>query len=202
VLQRAHRRLLKDSCTPAILIQAVRELFAPSSASGNASPTASTPSAGVQTTKRRTIVFVEDNQVVSMAYRNRLEAGGFRVEPAEDGLEAMKILSRQVPDVVVLDLMLPKLSGVEVLKFMCSNPRLSAVSVIILSNNSVIDVGEEYVLERASKRLLKSSCTPAIMLQTIREMLDGPSAVDGASSDDPSGKPNNEKGLIQIRIGN
>ena len=201
ILQRAHRRLLKDSCTPAIMIQAVRELLAAPPVPSDASPTAPTQSAGVTTTKNRTILFVEDNPVVLMAYQNRLEAGGFRVEPARDGLEAMKVLARQVPEVVVLDLMLPKFSGVEVLKFICSNSHLNKVCVIILSNNCAVDAGEEYVLERASKRLLKGACTPAILLGTILELLDGTLSQDGASPAGTAGEPNSQKPGIKIRIG-
>lgn len=200
ILQRAHRRLLKDSCTPAMVIQAVRELLAAPPVPGDATPNALNQTVGAKTTKCRTVAFVEDNPVVLMAYRNRLEAGGFHVEPAQDGLEAMKILARQVPDVVVLDLLLPKFSGVEVLKFICSNPHLNKVCVIILSNNAVVDAGEEYVLERANKRLLKGSCSPAILVQTIQELLEGSPAQAVASSANPSGEPNSEKTVTGIRI--
>jgi CheY-like chemotaxis protein len=80
-------------------------------------------------------------------------------------------------------LMLPKFNGVEVLKFIYSNPRLEAVRVIILSTNSIIEAAEEYVLERAHKRLIKGSCTPAIMVQAIQELLSGASPAEpiGAS---------------------
>ncbi len=169
ILERAHKRLLKDSCTPAILLQAVQELLGHPPAPSNVY--SANPSHSAQTAKARTVVYVEDNPVVLMAYRNRLERDGFHVEPVADGLEAMKLLSGQVPDVVILDLMLPKFSGVEVLKFIRSNPRLNAVSVIILSTNSIIDTADESVLERANKRLLKGSCTPAIMVQAIHELL-------------------------------
>jgi CheY-like chemotaxis protein len=141
----------------------------------------------VETAKVKTIVFIEDNPVVLMAYQNRLQREGFQVEPARDGLEAMKILSQLTPDVVILDLMLPKFNGVEVLKFIHSNSRLKVVAVVILSTNSILDAAEEYVLERANKRLLKSSCTPAIMLQAIQELLADPSAKNNAASPNPSG---------------
>ena len=61
--------------------------------------------------KARTILYVEDDPVVQMAYRHRLEREGFSVESAKDGLEAMKSLLRLEPDLVVLDLMLPKFDG-------------------------------------------------------------------------------------------
>ena len=180
ILERAHKRLLKDSCTPAILLQTVQELLSHPPAPSNI-PSAN-PSPGVKTAKARTIVYVEDNPVVLMAYRNRLERDGFHVAPVADGLEAMKLLSQQVPDVVILDLVLPKFSGVDVLKFIRSNPRFNTVSVIILSTNSIIDTADEYVLERANKRLLKGTCTPAIMVQAIHELLGDPAA----TSADPS----------------
>jgi len=181
VLERANKRLIKSSCTPAIMLQAIRELLADPCAPKVASP-ACQP-VGIQTAKAKTIVFVEDNPVVLAAYRNRLQREGFNIEPAPDGLAAMKILSRLAPDVVILDLMLPKFNGVDVLKFIRSNPRLKAVAVIILSTNSIIDTAEEYVLERANKRLLKGSCTPAIMLQAIQELLADPSASAANQSD-------------------
>ncbi|HEV2437176.1 MAG TPA: response regulator [Verrucomicrobiae bacterium] len=191
VLERAHKRMLKDSCTPAIMLQTVQELLADQAVSSGVS--IANPSDGSPAAKNRTIVFVDDNPVVLAAYRDRLEQGGFQVEPARDGLEAMKLLGQLVPDVVVLDLLLPRFNGVDVLKFICSTPRLSAVCVIIFSTSSIIAAAEESVLERASKRLLKDACTPAIMFQTVRELLAGASGQTGAVSAGPSdGSQTNE----------
>ena len=168
VLQRAEKRLLKKTFTPTVMAQAVQKLFAnrETGAAGNASTDA-------QPGKPKTIVFIEDNTVVLTAYRHRFQAAGFAVKTAQDGLEAMKLLSQIVPDVIVLDLMLPKFNGVEVLKFIQSNARLATVPVIVLSTNSIIDASEEYVLEGAEKRLLKSSCTPAIVVKAVHELLYG-----------------------------
>jgi CheY-like chemotaxis protein len=184
VLERANKRLLKSDCTPAVVVQTVQKLFADPSSPSEAS--SASQSNGSRPAKAKTVVFVEDNPVVLMAYRNRLQAGGFHITPAQDGLAAMKILSRTVPDLVILDLLLPKFNGVDVLKYIQSNARLKAVPIIILSTNSIIDAAEEYVLERADKRLIKSSCTPAIMLQTIRELLSGLSTVDQPDGSEPA----------------
>jgi CheY-like chemotaxis protein len=133
-----------------------------------------------ETRKTKSIVFVEDNPVVLMAYKNRLQREGFHVEPALDGVEAMKILTQFVPDLLVLDLMLPRLNGVDLLRFIYADPRYKSVPVIILSTNSIMDTSDDHVLERANKRLLKGSCTPAIMLQAIQELF---------SDDTPSTEP-------------
>ncbi|MGD0745919.1 MAG: response regulator [Verrucomicrobiota bacterium] len=131
----------------------------------------------------RTILYVEDDPVVQMAYRHRLEREGFSIESAKDGLEAMKILLRLEPDLVVLDLMLPKFDGGEVLKFMQANPRLKTVPVIILSTNSIIDADEEYVLEGANRRFIKDHCTFPMLLQAIQNLMAETPAKDSAFPD-------------------
>jgi len=137
----------------------------------------------MDTIKAKTILYVEDDPVVLMAYRHRLEREGFSVESAKDGLEAMKVLLRLAPDLVVLDLMLPKFDGAEVLKFMQANPRLKTVPVIILSTNSIVDADEEYVLEGAYKRFIKDHCTFPMLLRAIQELLAETPAKDKALTD-------------------
>jgi CheY-like chemotaxis protein len=131
----------------------------------------------MDTSVSKTILYVEDDLVALTAYRNRLLQEGFYVESAKDGLEAMKLLSLFVPDLVVLDLMLPKFNGVDVLKFIQSNPHLKTVPVIVLSTNSIIDAAQESMLERADKRLIKDLCTFPMMLQAIHEALAETSSV-------------------------
>lgn len=134
----------------------------------------------METMKAKTILYVEDDPVVQMAYRHRLESEGYSVELAKDGLEAMKILLRLVPDLVVLDLMLPRFDGGEVLKFIQANDRLKAIPVIILSTNSIVDADEEYVLEGASRRFIKGQCTFPMLLEAIQQLLADASVKDNA----------------------
>jgi CheY-like chemotaxis protein len=123
--------------------------------------------------KVKTILYCEDDLVVLTLYRKQLQQAGYHVIPAQDGLESMKNLSMFVPDLVVLDLMMPKFNGEEVLQFICNNPRLAKVPLIILSSSSVVDSAFEQFLERADRRLLKHHCTPVILLESIRELLAG-----------------------------
>ena len=122
----------------------------------------------------QTILFVEDDLVVLTVYRRRLEQEGFHVETAADGVEAMKQLMLFAPDVVILDLMLPKVNGADVLKFIRKTQRLEKVPVIILSTNSIIDGKSDSILETAQRRLIKDTCTPASILEVIREVLPPP----------------------------
>jgi CheY-like chemotaxis protein len=129
----------------------------------------------------KTILFVEDSEVEMLAYRSMLERAGYCVQTAKDGLEAMRVLHNIVPDLVLLDLVLPKFDGVEVLKFIRSNAGLKNVPVIIFSTNSIIDSQDEPLLEGATRRLLKSQCSPPLMLLTIREALAAKATTEAAA---------------------
>ncbi|MFZ0828108.1 MAG: response regulator [Verrucomicrobiia bacterium] len=120
----------------------------------------------------RSILFVEDDAVVLTTYRNLLQREGFRVESAGDGLEALKALSQETPDLIVLDLMLPKFDGADVLKFIRADPRLKTIPIIIFSNAQVTD----FTPDAITKHLPKTDCTPAILLGTIQELLSGMAA--------------------------
>ncbi len=143
--------------------------------------------------KTKTILYVEDDPVVLTAYRHGLESEGFSIESARDGLEAMKVLLRLVPDLVVLDLMLPKFDGGEVLKFMQANPRLKSVPVIILSTNSIVAADEEYVLEGANRRFIKNQCTFPMLLEAIQQLLTETPATGNALEDGQTGKRRRKK---------
>jgi chemosensory pili system protein ChpA (sensor histidine kinase/response regulator) len=126
------------------------------------------------TTNSKTIVHVEDDAVTLAAYGLCLQREGFEVQPAKDGLEAIKMLFSSIPDLVVLDLMLPKVNGVEVLNFIRNDQHHKALPVITLSTNSIIDAKDDNVLAGANRRLFKETCTPSILLKNIQELLANP----------------------------
>src|SRR5581483_2225633 len=100
-----------------------------------------------------------------------LERQGFRIETVPDGLTAVKVLAGRAPDLVLLDLGLPKLSGVHVLKFMQADPRLTTVPVIVFSNAAMAEVPPDSPLGQGIKRLPKSNCSVTTLLETIQESL-------------------------------
>src|SRR5690242_15909146 len=89
------------------------------------------------------LLLVDDDTFVLRSYRDRLSAHGFQVNTAGDGTAAIAILRAARPDLVVLDLMMPNLSGVDVLKFMRSETRLKATPVIVLTNGFMNDLGRQ-----------------------------------------------------------
>jgi len=120
------------------------------------------------------IYLVEDDPIIIQVYCTALRKRGFLVTVAEDGLVAMKGLSQLCPDLVVLDVMMPKVDGTYVLKYIRSRPELSGTKVIILSNASIADAGSEAVAQHPDAIFLKSQCTPSLLAEKVCELLNLP----------------------------
>lgn len=119
------------------------------------------------------VLLVDDDPIILRIYRRGLTAQGLEVETAEDGLAALKALRASKPDIMVLDLMMPKFSGAEVLKNIRSDPKLANLPVIVLSNVYMNTLGQEAAVAGAEKGLLKVRCTPALLFAAITEALQG-----------------------------
>jgi len=124
------------------------------------------------------VLIADDDPVVLSVYREGLSKLGLEVDTVEDGLAALKALQRAKPDILVLDLVMPKLSGVDVLKFIRSSATLKNLPVIILSNSYAQEVAREAAAVGAQKGLLKISCNPLLLAGVIGEIIDGQCAAD------------------------
>ncbi|WIY24699.1 phosphate regulon transcriptional regulator PhoB [Parasedimentitalea psychrophila] len=83
-----------------------------------------------------TVLIVEDEMAQREVLTYNLEADGFRVIKAGDGEEALLLVAEQMPDIIVLDWMMPNLSGIEVCRQLKSRPKTSAIPIIMLSARS------------------------------------------------------------------
>lgn len=124
----------------------------------------------------KTILFVEDDPVILQAYSPKLKSAGYNVELAPDGLTAMKLLVQLKPDLVLLDIMIPKLDGNDVLRFVRSTDALKATPIVILSNASMADLSLEARSLGAESIFLKSQCTPAQLLEAVNQIFTKPAA--------------------------
>ena len=90
------------------------------------------------------VLIVEDEHFLSTILANRLKKEGFDINQVFDGEEAINFLKAGRPNLIVLDLILPKKSGFEVLESISKDPQLSQIPVVILSN-----LGQESDIEKA-----------------------------------------------------
>ena len=79
-------------------------------------------------------MIVEDDRFLSFLMKARLEKEGFAVTQVFDGEEAINALRQEAPSLVILDLIMPKVTGFEVLKMISTSPTLASVPVVIVSN--------------------------------------------------------------------
>lgn len=82
------------------------------------------------------ILIAEDDQFLLNAYKHQLEPDGYTLEIAKDGQEAIDKLATITPDLILLDLVMPKKSGMEVLRALRANPKTAKIPVIVATNIS------------------------------------------------------------------
>jgi CheY-like chemotaxis protein len=114
-----------------------------------------------------TVLVVDDNVHLQIAFKKVLISSGYRVELAGDGEEGLRLANEMRPDVIVLDMLLPKLGGVEVLRSLKHDCKTNKIPVIALSG---LPVTNEARLRRdgAASYLHKSRLEdPDVLLQAI-----------------------------------
>ena len=117
------------------------------------------------------ILIIEDDPLLSKMYKTKFTSEGFEVETAEDGEIGLKIAMEGKPDFVILDIMMPKLSGIEFLKRLRQNQVGADVPVIVLSNLSEKKEMEEARRLGVKEYLIKSSLTPKDIVEKVRGYL-------------------------------
>jgi DNA-binding response OmpR family regulator len=117
------------------------------------------------------ILIVEDDQIVANIYRNKFTVEGFQVEVARDGEAGLSMVRSFRPDAMVLDLMLPKVTGVELMKRLRAESEFAKLPVIVFSNTYMTNMVQEAWKAGATKCLSKANCTPQQVLETIRGAL-------------------------------
>ena len=84
--------------------------------------------------KKKKLVVVEDDPFLSKVYKSKFEDSEFDVSFATDGLEGLEIIKKNKPDLVLLDLIMPKMDGFEVLEAIRKNSEIKNTKVIVLTN--------------------------------------------------------------------
>ncbi|MBI4246328.1 MAG: response regulator [Candidatus Rokubacteria bacterium] len=117
------------------------------------------------------ILLAEDDRFLRKAAEATLRGRGFTVIAAVDGEEALRLARSEAPDLILLDLIMPKLQGFEVLKALKQEPATAAIPVIVLSN-----LGQERDLQRtieagALAHFVKANLSLQDLVQRVEEAL-------------------------------
>src|SRR5580700_9387851 len=105
------------------------------------------------------ILIIEDDPIVANVYRNKLAVEGYSTEVAPDGESGLKMMRTYQPNLIFIDLMLPGISGVDVIREVRSEEEFAKVPIIVFSNTYLTNLIQEAWRAGANKCLSKSSCT-------------------------------------------
>src|SRR4030042_2107157 len=120
---------------------------------------------------KKVILLVEDDIFVSDIYQTKLGQEGFRVLTAENGTEAIKKLKESVPDLILLDIVMPYMDGMEVLRKLKEKKEWKDIPVMLLTNLSDKEKVDEGMGMGASDYLIKSHFTPSEVVAKVRSLL-------------------------------
>ncbi len=145
------------------------------------------------------ILIIEDDPLVAKMYQKVLTFEGFMVEVAEEGREGLIKAETGKPDLILLDIMMPKMHGLEVLDRLKANPVLKSIPVVILTNLSGAHDARVGLQKGAVAYLVKSEYKPEEVADKIKEILAGQARVQPASTEEqpisqtPSTQPQPQK---------
>lgn len=117
------------------------------------------------------ILITEDDALMAEIYSSSFERDGYSVEVVSDGISAVQRVTQDPPDLVLLDLMLPQLNGVEVLKRIRGLEATRRIPVVVLSNSYADALGLEAARAGATRLLSKNAVTPRRLLAEVRSLL-------------------------------
>jgi CheY-like chemotaxis protein len=128
------------------------------------------------------ILFIEDDQIFGNVYRNKLLGDGFEAEVAYDGETGLDALRQFRPDAILLDLILPRMTGLEVLRKIRKEPDFGNLPIVVFTNTYLSSMVQEAWKAGATKCLAKADCSPREVLKTLHSILDGKGAATDAAA--------------------
>ena len=123
--------------------------------------------------QNKKILLVEDDKNIREMYQMKLEMEGYEVITADDGKDALELIKKEKLDLVLLDILLPKKDGFEVLEEVrqSKDEKIKNIPIIIVSNLSHFDDQQEAKKFAVFDYLVKAKVTPQEMVDKVNEAL-------------------------------
>jgi len=121
--------------------------------------------------KPKKILLIEDEELIITLLQRKLEKEGYQVSVAKDGIEGMEKMREDSPDLILLDIVMPRMGGFEVMEEMRKEKELKIIPIIIISNS-----GQPVELDRAKKLgardwLIKTEFDPQEVLTKVKKQI-------------------------------
>lgn len=117
------------------------------------------------------IALVEDDEMLAEIYQTRLEIAGFTCKRANNGLAGLELIQKELPDLVLLDLMMPIMSGDDVLRAMRESEWGKDIKVIILTNISEAEAPEGIKELGIERYIVKANLVHNQLIEAVQSVL-------------------------------
>lgn len=121
--------------------------------------------------KKSKVLIIEDDSFISDMYRIKLESEGFDVIVAPDGLQGLDAAGKEHPDLILLDVVMPKMDGFTVLQNLKGNPEIQKIPVVMLTNLGQKDSVEKGLKLGAQDYIIKAHFTPLEVVDKVKSYL-------------------------------
>jgi len=119
----------------------------------------------------KTILFIEDESALQKTFGEILKQNNYKMISALDGETGLRLAQDEKPDLILLDLILPRLNGFEVLKKLKENPQLKEIPIIVLTNLEEVSSVEKAIESGATTYLVKAQYSLEEVIQKIKQAL-------------------------------
>ncbi len=119
------------------------------------------------------ILIIEDDPLISRMYQQAFEFEKFEVGVANNGIVGIQELKKKTPTLILLDIMMPKMSGIEFIKRMKASEKYKNIPVVVLTNLSGTKDAEEAISLGAVKFIIKSKYKPKEVVKEVKQILAG-----------------------------
>jgi two-component system, cell cycle response regulator DivK len=123
----------------------------------------------------KTVLIVEDNDLNMKLFVDLLEAAGYRVLQSGEGLEGFQLARAERPDLIVMDIQLPAISGLEVTRWLKEDPELAHIPVVAVTAYAMKG-DKARILEGGCEAYLAKPISVVSFLETIRRLIERPLA--------------------------
>jgi DNA-binding response OmpR family regulator len=123
---------------------------------------------------RKKILVVDDEESLRNALKEKLEKESYEVLMAGNGEEGLEIALRELPDLTLLDLDMPKMNGTAMLKHLRADARGKALKVIVLTNVTNLDEVATVMEDDGTAYLIKTDTNLEVLIEHVRDTLGAP----------------------------
>lgn len=117
------------------------------------------------------VLIVEDNELNMKLFHDLLDAQGYETLQTREGLEALSLAREQRPDLILMDIQLPEISGLEVTKWLKADDELSSIPVVAVTAFAMKG-DEERIRQGGCEAYISKPISVSGFLETIRQLLD------------------------------